>query len=112
MDSLYGRAISFAAPVFVFLVLLEFPVDCIRGTRYYRLADAVNSLSCGIVSTGARVFFGFIGLFTYQWTLTHCAPFVLPSSSWLTWLFAFFFYDFCYYWQHRLGHTVGLFWAS
>jgi len=36
----------------------------------------------------------------------------LPPSEWLTWVFAFVFYDFCYYWQHRLGHAVGLFWAS
>ncbi len=35
-----------------------------------------------------------------------------PAGSWLTWVFAFVFYDFCYYWQHRLGHTVGLFWAT
>jgi sterol desaturase/sphingolipid hydroxylase (fatty acid hydroxylase superfamily) len=112
MDSLYGRAVSLAIPVFVSLVAIEFAVDRIRGTRYYHLADAINSLSCGMVSTGMRIFFGFIGLFVYDWTLVHCAPAHLPSVSWLTWLFAFVFYDFCYYWQHRLGHTVGLFWAS
>jgi len=111
MDSLYGHAVALAIPVFVSLVAVEFAVDCIRGTRYYHLADAVNSLSCGIVSTGMRVFFGFIGLFVYEWTLAH-APLHLSSTNWLTWLFAFFFYDLCYYWQHRLGHTVGLFWAS
>jgi sterol desaturase/sphingolipid hydroxylase (fatty acid hydroxylase superfamily) len=112
MDSLYGRAISLAVPVFIALVAVEFAYDRIRGTAYYRFADAISSLSCGIVSTGMRVFFGFIGLFVYEWTLAHCAPVSLPSTNWLTWLFAFVFYDFCYYWQHRLGHTVGLFWAS
>ena len=57
--------------------------------------------------------FGFIGLSSvYDWILTRCAPVTLPSGNWGTWLFAFVFYDFCYYWQHRLGHTVGLFWAS
>jgi alkylglycerol monooxygenase len=112
MDSLYGHAVSLAVPVFLSLIAVEFAVDCIRGTRSYRLADAIGSLSCGIVSTGMRVFFGFIGLFTYNWTVTYCAPFHLSTSNWLTWVFAFVFYDFCYYWQHRLGHTVGLFWAS
>ena len=111
MDTLYGHAIALAAPVFIALVVIEFVVDRVRGTRYYHCADAINSLSCGIVSTGMRVFFGFIGLATYAWTL-ELAPVHLPASHWLTWLFAFVFYDFCYYWQHRLGHTVGLFWAS
>ncbi len=111
MDSLYSRAISLAVPIFVSLVVLEFVIDSIRRTRYYHLADAVNNLSCGMVSTGMRIFFGFLGLFVYQWTLGW-APVHLASTAWPTWLLAFVFYDFCYYWQHRLGHTVGLFWAS
>jgi len=112
MDSLYGRAVALAVPVFVGLVAIEFTVDCVRGTRYYHLADAINSLSCGIISTGARVFFGFLGILAYEWTLAHAPPLRLSSAYWLTWVFAFVLYDFCYYWQHRLGHTVGLFWAS
>ena len=59
-----------------------------------------------------RVFFGFLGLFVYEWVLLHAAPVHLSAIHWLTWVFAFVFYDFCYYWQHRFGHTVGLFWAS
>jgi sterol desaturase/sphingolipid hydroxylase (fatty acid hydroxylase superfamily) len=112
MDSLYGVAIALAVPVFMALIAIEFVVDCVRGTRYYRLADAINSLSCGVVSTGMRIFFGFLGLATYDWTLRHAAPLQLSATHWGTWVFAFFFYDLCYYWQHRLGHTVGLFWAS
>ena len=112
MDALYGRAISLAVPVFIALVALEFACDSIRRTGYYHLADAINSLSCGVLSTGMRIFFGFIGYFVYEWILAHCAPIHLSSTHWPTWVFAFLFYDFCYYWQHRLGHTVGLFWAS
>ncbi len=112
MDTTYGQAVALAVPVFVTLIAVELVVDRVRGTRYYHLADAINSLSCGIVSTGMRVFFGFIGLFTYEWTLTHIAPVKLPAGNWLTWAFAFVFYDFCYYWYHRMGHTVGLLWAA
>jgi alkylglycerol monooxygenase len=112
VESLYADAVSLAVPVFIGLVALELIFDRIRRKGYYHFADAISSLSCGMVSTGMRVFFGFAGLFAYEWILTRCAPVVLPSSHWLTWLFAFVFYDFCYYWQHRLGHTVGLFWAS
>jgi sterol desaturase/sphingolipid hydroxylase (fatty acid hydroxylase superfamily) len=112
MDTTYGRAVALAVPVFVSSIAVEFAIDRIRRTRYYHLADAINSLSCGIVSTGMRVFFGFLGLFVYEWLLLHAAPVHLSAGNWLTWAFAFVFYDFCYYWQHRLGHTVGLFWAT
>jgi len=112
MDTTYGKAVGLAVPVFLALIAVELVLDRVRGTRYYHLADALNSLSCGIFSTGMRVFFGFLGLFVYEWALAHVAPVHLPASHWLTWVFAFFLYDFCYYWQHRFGHTVGLFWAS
>jgi alkylglycerol monooxygenase len=111
METRYGQAVALAVPVFVALIVLEFALDSIRRLRYYRLADAINSLSCGILATGIRVFFGFLGVFVYQWVLAH-TPCKLPADHWLTWVFAILFYDFCYYWQHRFGHTVGLFWAS
>jgi alkylglycerol monooxygenase len=112
MDSTYGHAVSLAVPVFLALIALELVVDRVRKARCYHLADSLNSLSCGILSTGMRVFFGFLGLFAYEWVLGHAAIVHLPASHWMTWIFAFVLYDFCYYWQHRFGHTVGLFWAS
>ena len=111
MESTYARAVGFAIPVFFALIAIEFALNFTRRTCYYRLADAINSLSCGIISTGMRVFFGFLGLYAYQQVFEH-APVQLPAGHWGTWVFAFVFYDFCYYWQHRFGHTVGLFWAS
>lgn len=112
MDTTYARAVAFAVPVFVLLIAIELIADWRRRTHYYHLADAINSLSCGIVSTGSRVFFGFLGIFFYEWTLKHAALVHLPGNAALTWIFAFVLYDLCYYWNHRLGHTCGLFWAS
>jgi alkylglycerol monooxygenase len=28
------------------------------------------------------------------------------------WLLALVFYDFCYYWLHRMGHEVAVLWAA
>jgi sterol desaturase/sphingolipid hydroxylase (fatty acid hydroxylase superfamily) len=111
VETTYARAVGLAIPVFFALIGIELAMDLARRTRYFRLADAINSLSCGIISTGMRVFFGFLGLFAYEWVLRR-TPVHLPAGHWGTWVFAFFLYDFCYYWQHRFGHTVGLFWAS
>ena len=36
-------------------------------------------------------------------------------ALWSTWygvVLALVFYDFCYYWLHRAGHVVALFWAA
>jgi alkylglycerol monooxygenase len=112
MESTYGHAVGLAIPIFFALIGIELLLDRFRGTKQYRLADSLNSLSCGIFSTGMRIFFGFLGLFMYERVLAHAAPVRLPAEHWGTWVFALFLYDFCYYWQHRLSHTVGFFWAS
>jgi alkylglycerol monooxygenase len=112
MDTTYARAVALAVPIFLFLILVEIVADRIRGAKYYRLADSINSLSCGILSTGMRVFFGFVAVFTYEWILDHWAPVRLPPGHWAVWLFAFILYDLCYYWNHRLSHRMGIFWAS
>ncbi|MBS1874649.1 MAG: sterol desaturase family protein [Acidobacteria bacterium] len=111
MDALYARAVALAVPVFLTLIAVELIADRWRRTYYYHLADSINSLSCGILSTGMRVFFGFIGLYTYERALS-IAPWRLPADHWAVWIFAFVFFDLCYYWNHRLGHSSGLFWAS
>jgi hypothetical protein len=36
----------------------------------------------------------------------------LDAGQWWVWLLALVAYDFCYYWNHRLGHTCALFWAA
>ena len=35
-----------------------------------------------------------------------------PRDAWWAWALAIVFYDFCYYWNHRLGHESAMFWAS
>ena len=36
----------------------------------------------------------------------------LSADSTLVWITTFIFYDLAYYWKHRLGHEVALFWGS
>jgi sterol desaturase/sphingolipid hydroxylase (fatty acid hydroxylase superfamily)/uncharacterized membrane protein YhhN len=33
-------------------------------------------------------------------------------TTWYGWVIALLFYDLCYYWLHRAGHVVALFWAA
>lgn len=112
MDLIYGTAIAWAAPFFLIAVIGEVMVDRARGTRYYTLPDAITSISCGTAFIGARISFGFIGLLAYGYVLEHFAPVMLSAHQWTTWLFALVLYDFCYYWWHRLSHTVAFLWGS
>jgi sterol desaturase/sphingolipid hydroxylase (fatty acid hydroxylase superfamily)/uncharacterized membrane protein YhhN len=114
-----SKVIVFATPVFLLLIVLEFAwsrrsISRTFGQRPYRLNDAINSISLGILSQLSGVLTKLVGVGIY--TLVFAAVALYPDtnfwSGWVGVVLALIFYDLCYYWNHRLGHTVALFWAS
>ncbi len=104
--------VPYAVPFFIALIVVELLVDRWRGARNYRVADAINSLSTGVLSTTTGLLTKGVGLLTYAFALKHLALIELSAESVWTWVFAFVFYDFCYYWLHRCGHERNILWAA
>jgi alkylglycerol monooxygenase len=114
-----SKVIVFATPVFLFLIALEFfwsrrANARVKGEKAYRLNDAINSISLGILSQVSGVLTKALSVGVY--TLVFGAVAIYPDLEfWKTWygvLLALVFYDLCYYWLHRAGHVVALFWAA
>ena len=104
--------ILYAVPFFFVLIVVELLADRWRGVNNYRLADAINSLSTGVLSTTTGLLTKGVGLISYAFALQHLAVIELSADSVWVWVFAFVFYDFCYYWLHRLGHERNILWAA
>ncbi|WP_085647026.1 MULTISPECIES: sterol desaturase family protein [unclassified Pseudomonas] len=104
--------ILYAVPFFFVLIAAELIADRWRGVSNYRLADAVNSISTGVLSTTTGLLTKGVGLVTYAFALEHLALVRLSADSVWVWVFAFVFYDFCYYWLHRMGHERNILWAA
>ena len=104
--------VPYAVPFFIALIVVELLADRWRGARNYRVADAINSLSTGVLSTTTGLLTKGVGLLTYAFALKHLALIELPAQSVWTWVFAFVLYDFCYYWLHRMGHERNILWAA
>ncbi|MBE8591008.1 sterol desaturase family protein [Pseudomonas sp. MAFF 301449] len=104
--------VPYAVPFFIALIVVELLADRWRGQRNYRVADAINSLSTGVLSTTTGLLTKGVGLLTYAFALKHLAVIELPAQSVWTWVFAFVLYDFCYYWLHRMGHERNILWAA
>jgi sterol desaturase/sphingolipid hydroxylase (fatty acid hydroxylase superfamily) len=104
--------ILYAVPFFFVLIAVELLADRWRGVNNYRLADAINSLSTGVLSTTTGLLTKGVGLISYAFALKHLAVIELSADSVWVWVFAFVFYDLCYYWLHRLGHERNILWAA
>jgi alkylglycerol monooxygenase len=111
--------IALAVPFFLLALLLELAIDRWKGTGYYRGNDAINSLSTGILSETTGYFTKLVQYTIWGLVLSHLALFDIPRSwfdaspggiAW--WLLAAILWDFCYYWNHRLGHEISVLWAA
>lgn len=104
--------IAIAVPFFLLLIALEFTYGLLRGRNTYRVNDTINSLSMGTLSSlSGLVVVGFSALI-YEFIVARFQLTQLPAESAWVWIATFVLYDLAYYWKHRLGHEVALFWGS
>ena len=104
--------IVFAIPVFIVLMAAEFAVGLKTGRNVYRLNDAVGSLAAGMLSQLSGAFMLALSVGVYILAYDRFALFALPADDGRVWIGALIAYDFLYYWNHRIDHEVGLFWAA
>ncbi len=107
-----AQVIVLATPVFLLAIALEFAIGVARGRNTYRLADALNSLSLGVMSEATNVFGTLVKVAMYMLVFEHVRLVELSASSPWVWLGALLAYDFCYYWLHRGGHRIAVLWAA
>ncbi len=109
-----SQIIVLATPVFFVLIAIELAIGYKRRRNTYHLADAVSSISLGMLSQTSAVFTRLVrvGIYTavFQYVaLWHNTAFWTSVPGWLL---ALLFYDFCYYWLHRMGHESAVLWGA
>ena len=106
------NVIVYAIPVFLALMAAEYGVGLALGRNVSRLNDAIGSLTAGILSQISGVFTLALRVGIYAIVYDHFALLPLKADDWRVWLLSLLAYDFLYYWNHRVGHECGLFWAA
>jgi alkylglycerol monooxygenase len=112
-----NKVIVLATPIFLLLIALEFYWGRAKKNNTYRLADAINSISLGMMSQFTGVFTRLlrVGIYTAIYSSVSLVDLESAKAFWNTWygwVIALIFYDFCYYWLHRLGHESAILWAA
>jgi len=114
-----SKVIVFATPVFFLLIALEYiwsrrASARVPASQAYGLSDFINSISLGVLSQLSGVLSKVLTVGIY--TAVYASVALFPDSdfwhAWYGYFVALVFYDFCYYWLHRAGHEVSLFWAA
>ena len=107
-----AQIIVLATPVFLGAIALELVIGLARGRNTYRLHDAMSSIGLGMMSQLVGLFTRLLAIGIYVLVYERVALWHLPTDSIVVWIGALLMYDLCYYWLHRAGHRVGVFWAA
>ena len=104
--------VTYAIPFFLLLIVIELAWGWSKGNNTYRVNDSLNSLSLGLLSTVTKFVFLNIGLLVFSGIEQNYAVWAFDMTSYAHWLVGLLFYDFLYYWFHRISHERQFFWGS
>ncbi len=98
-------------PIFFGLMSIELVYESITKKRTYRLNDAITNINLGALNQISGIFTKVVsvGIYTvvYEWFAFTTLP-----ANWITFAILFVLYDLCFYWSHRMAHTISLFWGG
>ena len=106
-----SKIVELSIPIFFLLIGIELIFNRAQKKDYYRLNDALTSLSNGIGSEVVGIFMktllfmGYLHIFN-NW------KFYDMGETWWSWGILFVGVDFTYYWFHRKSHEINSFWAA
>ncbi len=103
--------LAFAVPVFTGLMLLEYYAGLRTQKEYlFSFDEAVANINVGIAERLCDLFTTGAFFYFFQWIYSEFSIFqIQPGFS--TWILLFIITDFVWYWYHRAGHRVNLFWC-
>lgn len=99
-----------AIPIFLFFILVEYIATCKKHPEYYRLNDALTNLNIGVSHLLFKLLTTGLMLGAYVFVMKHFA--ILHLSGVTAYIVVLILFDFCFYWAHRYGHEVNLFWGA
>ncbi|PWJ38590.1 sterol desaturase family protein [Sediminitomix flava] len=101
---------AFVTPIVVLLLVLEIIYSAKTKNGKYPFQDTVTNLGTGI---GNQCINLAVAFFVYKWYgwLYELAPIQIPIT-WYTLILLLLLQDFVFYWFHRIGHSVNIFWAA
>jgi alkylglycerol monooxygenase len=101
---------AYITPIVLLLLFAEILVSLIGKKKLYTFQDTVANIGTGIGNQCVNLAVVFLVLKWYGW-LWQFAPWQVPIT-WYSVILLLLIQDFVFYWFHRIGHTLNIFWAA
>lgn len=104
--------LAFAMPAFFLFLYMEYKLAQHRKKEnLFKYESSVSNISIGIAERLINLFVSASFYQVYYWVYNNYALLDIPNTWWV-WIGLILATDFVWYWYHRLGHEVNLFWAA
>ncbi|MHA4895483.1 sterol desaturase family protein [Pedobacter sp. PWIIR3] len=104
--------LAFAIPAFFLFLWLEYRLTSAdKRKEVFKYESSISNLSVGIAERLLNLLISASFYSLYAWIYSNHAIFQI-SNVWWVWVLLILSTDFVWYWYHRLGHEVNLFWAA
>jgi alkylglycerol monooxygenase len=103
--------ILLAIPFFLLGIIFEFLWGKLRKTNFYNFEDTITNLNVGIGSQASNTLLKVLLLTLYEYIYQHYALFTIGNNV-ASFFCCLVVYDFIFYWAHRWGHEMNIFWGA
>ncbi|MXN90389.1 sterol desaturase [Flavobacterium sp. Sd200] len=104
--------LAFAMPAFFLFVYIEYKTAQYKKKEdLFKYESSVSNVSIGIAERLLNLFVAGSFYQLYYWVYDNYKIFDVPAN-WIIWIALILATDFVWYWYHRLGHEVNIFWAA
>lgn len=104
--------LAFAMPAFFLFVFIEYKTAQYKKKDHlFKYESSVSNVSIGIAERLLNLFVAGSFYQLYYWVYNNYKIFDIPAN-WIIWIALILATDFVWYWYHRLGHEVNIFWAA
>jgi alkylglycerol monooxygenase len=101
---------AIAVPFFLFFIGLEYWLSKRMGKPVFNFNTSITNMNVGVAERLIDMFTAGAFFFFYDYLHKHFAIYdIQPTIQ--TWIVLIFSTDFIWYWYHRMGHKVNLFWG-
>ncbi|MES2575124.1 MAG: sterol desaturase family protein [Bacteroidota bacterium] len=103
--------IALAIPFFIFFMLLEYYISKKKNKEVYHFNESIANVNVGIVERICDLLTTGSFFFVFDWLYKNFSFFKIEPSI-TSWVLLFLATDLIWYWYHRFGHKINLFWAG